>query len=142
MKKNILVKLIVIVIGLVIIGVGVYLNLYKPEGMGRAKAVVTKVKQTEQSILYNKYDVFLKFKAEDGTVYEDVIFESYSTDMKEGAQLAILYDLSDPTKIETNQMDRYAFYAYIVGIVLTVGGIIKLFTGSKEKTQSSYGKLY
>ena len=56
--------------------------------------------------------------------------------MEEGGELAIRYQLDDPTKIDINQWDRYAFYVYFVGGVIAVVGIARLFIKDNDKKSS------
>ena len=136
MKKNLGSKLGNIGIGIIIIVFGILMNFYTEPGYGRAAGVITKLKLTEQSILYSKYEVYVSFTAQDGKTYENVPLEAYSRDMEEGGELAIRYQLDDPTKIDINQWDRYAFYVYVVGGVIAVVGIARLFIKDNDKKSS------
>ncbi len=136
MKKNLGSKLGNIGIGIIIIVFGILMNFYTEPGYGRAAGVITKLKLTEQSIMYSKYEVYVSFTAQDGKAYENVQLEAYSRDMEEGGELAIRYKLDDPTQIDINQWDRYAFYVYFVGGVIAVVGIARLFIKDSDKKAS------
>ena len=88
MKKNLGSKLGNIGIGIIIIVFGILMNFYTEPGYGRAAGVITKLKLTEQSIMYSKYEVYVSFTAQDGKTYENVQLEAYSRDMEEGGELA------------------------------------------------------
>ena len=136
MKKNVFSKLKIVGLGIIILFFGVLMNLYTDPGYARANAVITKLKLTEQSIMYSKYEVYVNFTTKEGVEYENVLLEAYSKDMEEGNDLAIRYLISDPTQIDINQWDRYAFYVYFVGGVITVVGIARLFMKDKEDEKS------
>ena len=131
-KKNIRSILGNIGLGIIILVFGILMNFYTDPGYGRAEAVITRLKLTEQSIMYSKYEVYVSFTTQDGTLYENVPLEAYSRDMEEGGELAIRYKLSEPTTIDINQWDRYAFYVYFVGGVITIVGIARLFIKDNE----------
>ena len=132
MKKNNRLSLGLLIAGIIVIACGVYLSTYKAEGKERTTAVITTLKETQQSILMVNYEVYVDYTTKDGTEYKNIRLESYPSKPEEGDEVAIVYDINDPKIIEANDMDRYAFYVYFIGGVLAAVGILRLLGVIKD----------
>lgn len=118
MKKSMIISIIILVLVICFIGGE---NYYFFKHAEKTIAYISKIETRRDSLSHKKsshrsthHDVYVTYEV-NGTVYEDIHFDKYSSDMKYGDKVTIYYDPKNPKyiKSKTNTFSLIIFWGGI-----------------------------
>lgn len=121
--------IIAVVLGLALVGFGVYLQFFQTKGFKQTDATITRIDKNWRA--YNNetmedeydYDVYVKYTV-DGKEYEgkaDTYDESYA----EGKEITVFYNPSNPAEIHGDS-GIVSYFLMGIGAIVAVVGVVML----------------
>lgn len=81
--------------------------------------------------------VYVRYTDRNGVTYDDVEYPSYSSSMKEGDTVTVLYDPASPKQIQAPGGEYLPYIFLAIGVVCVAVSIYQFVTGAKKKESNS-----
>ena len=122
-------SIIALVIGIALVGIGIYVQFFQTKGFKETTATITKIEETWRG--YNDetmedeydYEVYVKYTV-DGKEYEGKA-DTYDGSYAEGKEITVFYDPSNPADIHGDS-GFLGFVMIGIGAVMVVAGAFLL----------------
>lgn len=82
-------------------------------------------------------NVFVSYRDNDGVLHENVRYPSYSSSMKEGKTVTVLYDPASPENIVAPGAEFIPYIFVVIGIIAVAVAVFKIVTGFRKKESNS-----
>ena len=143
--KGIGLRIFALILGVVAIIAGIYINFFQTKGFEKTKATITSIEEKEDEFSTDsdrniEHVVTVEYSV-NGNEYEEVL-DFYSPTFKEGSVVEVLYNPANPSEIHSNSPFRIIIL--IIGIVIVLVVVISFIRGKlllrKLKETESIGK--
>ena len=123
-------RIFALILGVVVIIGGIYINFFQTRGFEKTKATITSIEEKEAEFLTDsdreiEHVVTVEYTV-DGNEYEEVL-DFYSPTFKEGSVVEVLYNPANPSEIHSNSPFRVIIL--IIGIVIVLVVVISFIRG-------------
>lgn len=122
-----------ILLGLSLIAISVLIFLEPERNLatttGTIVNIVERLESTGDSD-HMEYTVYIDYEV-DGESFTNVIYPGYTTGMKVGSEVTVIYDVNDVSYIETPNSGSVKYVFLGVGTVISMVGLIMLINSKK-----------
>ncbi len=112
------------------------LSMPKPELLS-TEGVIERIEFYEDADGEEMQDVFVSYVDDKGNSHENIKYPAYSSSMKEGDTVTILFDPSSPEHIQTKGGEVIPYIFLVIGIIAIVISILKIVAGKKKLDSNS-----
>ena len=128
--KGIGLRIFALILGVVVIIAGIYINFFQTKGFEKTKATITTIEEKEAEFPTDsdreiEHVVTVEYSV-NGNEYEEVL-DFYSPTFREGSVVEVLYNPANPSEIHSNSPFRIIIL--IIGIAIVLIVIISFIRG-------------
>ena len=130
-------NIVFIIAGLLISGISV-LSLFSKTEYAQTQATIVEIEEyydmtdiSDDASNRINHRVYVDYAA-DGMRFRHAELGAYSSSMKEGDEITIEYDTSDPSHIQSKGANKIVFVTIPVGFAVAAFGIVRLKLAKKE----------
>ena len=128
---------ILFLVGLLFIGVSCF-ALSRPKAeLQSVEGTILRIESYTDSAGDEAEEVYISYTDADGVLHEDVRYPSYSSSMKEGDTVTVLYDPSSPDEIQSPGGEFLPYIFLAIGAAAVVVSVFKTVTDFRKKKSNS-----
>lgn len=127
---------VLVFVGLMFAGFGIWGILSPNENYQSVNGTISEIDEYYDMLENNlegetKHKVYVDFIA-DGKKYTEVEYPAYSSSMKEGGTVTILYDPENPTEIQSPGGEKIPYIFAAVGTLMVAAGVFVVVMHTKR----------